>query len=196
MDGKVLDGVALVNMLPPRQCKTFDEYARTVSLPYIVAQIQEVERLDIVWDSTSLKQSYNKGKTWPDARERVTAKATVPGNWQNFLRSDDNNRVLFTFLSVHVESTHIEGKLLVSSCAEDILSSCNHEEADTRVFVHVVHAANSGHGRATIFTVDTDIVLAVANMHKMQNVRELWLTFGTGKSFRYIPCHSIANQFS
>ena len=170
-------------MLPPRQCKTFNKYARTVFLPYMIAQTQEVERWDTVWDPTSLKQS-TRERRGHDARKRVTAKATVPGNSQNFLRSDDNSE-LFTFLAVHVESTHIEGKLLVSSCAEDILSSCNHEEADTREFVHVVHAANSGHGRATICTVDTDnVVLAVANMHKMQNVRELWLTFGTGKSFR------------
>ena len=193
MDGKVLDGAALVNMLPPKQCKTYDEYARTV--PYIVAQIQEVERLDIVWDPTSLKQSARERRDH-NACKRVTAKATVPGNWQNFLRSDDNKRELFTFLAVHVESIHIEGKLLVSSCAEDILSSCNHEEADTRVFVHVVHAANSGHGRATICTVDTYIVVvAVANMHKMQNVRDLWLTFGTGKVFQVytmsLHCKSI-----
>ena len=74
---------------------------------------------------------------------------------------------------------------------KDGLSPCNHEEADARVFVHVVHAANSGHGRAMIRTVDTDIVVpAVSNM---QNVRELWLTFGIRKLFRYIPCHSIAN---
>ena len=99
---------------------------------------------------------------------------TVPGNWQSF----------FTFPAVQVESTHLDGKPLVSSCAEDILSLepvdkdglslCNHEEADIRIFFHVVHAANSGHGRAMIRTVDTDIfVLAVANMHNMQNAREL-----------------------
>ena len=80
---------------------------------------------------------------------------------------------------------------------KDGLSPCYHEEADSRVFVHVVHAGNSGHGKAMICTVDTDIVvLAVSNMHNMQNVRELWLTFGTRRFFRYIPCHSIANQFS
>ena len=40
VDVKDFDGVALVNMLPPRQCKTFDEYARTVFLPYTIAQTQ------------------------------------------------------------------------------------------------------------------------------------------------------------
>ena len=40
VDVKDFDGVALVNMLPPRQCKTFNEYARTVFLPYTKAQTQ------------------------------------------------------------------------------------------------------------------------------------------------------------
>ena len=92
-DVKVLDGAALVNMLPPRQCKTFDEYARTVFLLYIIPQTQKVERLDIVWDCynpTSLKQS-TRERHANGARLRVTAKATVPGNWQSFLHSDDNS---------------------------------------------------------------------------------------------------------
>ena len=143
--------------------------------------------MDFVWDCynlTSLKQSTGK-RCGRGACKRITAKAIVPPNWQSFLRSNDYKRELFTFLAVHVESTHKEGKLLVSSCAEDILCSepvdedglspCNHEEADTRVFVRVVHAANSGHISAMIRTVDTDnVVPAVANMHNMQNVVGFW----------------------
>ena len=124
---------------------------------------------------------------------------TVPGNWQNFLRSDDNKRELFTFLALHIKSTHIEGKLLVSLYAEAlnllIKMVCHHVTMGRLTPEYLsMYAANSGHGRAMIRTVDTDIVvLAVSNM---QNVRELWLTFGTRKFFRYIPCHSIANQFN
>ena len=33
-------GIIIVNMLPPRQFKTFDEYARTVFVPYTIAQTQ------------------------------------------------------------------------------------------------------------------------------------------------------------
>ena len=37
------------------------------------------------------------------------------------------------------------------------LSPCDHEEADTRIFVHVKHAANE-HSRIMIKTIYTDVV--------------------------------------
>jgi hypothetical protein len=160
-----------------------------------------------VWEryiDNSLKQS-TREKRGDGLRKRVAANATTPGNWQSFLRSDDNKSELFTFLAEHLQSLNLEGKLIVSTCNEDVISSspidktniapCSHEEADTRIFLHVAHAAKHGHSRVAIRTVDTDVaVLAIANVHKMQDVSELWLAFGSGKNFRFIPCHVIASQ--
>jgi len=40
--------------------------------------------------------------------------------------------------------------------------------------------------------MDTDVVvLAVATAARM-GIQELWVTFGTGRNFRYIPVHEIA----
>ena len=45
----------------------------------------------------------------------------------------------------------------------------------------------------TIRTVDTDVVvLGVAHFHGLQNIQQLWIAFGTGKEFKYIPIHKIA----
>ena len=38
IDVKILDGVAIVNMLPRDYSKTFEEYAKNVFLPYLEAQ--------------------------------------------------------------------------------------------------------------------------------------------------------------
>ena len=55
---------------------------------------------------------------------------------------------------------------------------CNHEEADTRIFLQVVHAAREGNSKAVICTVATDVVvLTVADVHTMQNVEEIGLAF-------------------
>ena len=35
---------------------------------------------------------------------------------------------------------------------------CKHEEADTRMMLHLQHAAANGHERAYLRTVDTDVV--------------------------------------
>ena len=44
-----------------------------------------------------------------------------------------------------------------------------------------------------IQTVDTDVVvLAVAAAQGLKAGDELWLAFGTGKSFRYLAAHEIS----
>ena len=62
----------------------------------------------------------------------------------------------------------------------------------TLVMLHSFHAATEGHSKIMIRTVDTDVVvLAIANFKNI-GCQELWLAFGTGKKFCYIPAHSIA----
>ena len=59
----------------------------------------------------------------------------------------------------------------------------------------MAHAAQEGHSRVVIRTVDTDVVvLAVANVQRIKDVTELWLAFGVGKNLRFIPSHTIASQ--
>ena len=48
VDVKVFDGAVVVQMLHPKTARTFQEYTQTVFLPYIQAQLQSSQRLDIV----------------------------------------------------------------------------------------------------------------------------------------------------
>jgi len=48
-----------------------------------------------------------------------------------------------------------------------------------------------------IRTVDTDVAIRaflIINERSEKPLRELWITFGTGKHFRYIPCHELAEK--
>ena len=61
------------------------------------------------------------------------------------------------------------------------------------MLLHVSHAANHGHHKILIKTVDTDVVgLAVSVAQGLLPEDELWLEFCTGKSFRYLAAHEIA----
>jgi len=40
-------------------------------------------------------------------------------------------------------------------------------------------------------TVDTDIVILAISTFNEINLDELWLAFGTGSNFRYIPIHEV-----
>ena len=54
-------------------------------------------------------------------------------------------------------------------------------------------AVKQGYNKVSIRTVDTDVVvLAVASAQRL-NITELWIAFGAGKNFRYLPAHEMAD---
>ena len=125
----------------------------------------------------------------------------IPRNWQQFLRLNDNKTELFKLLNRElVASATAEKSLVVTNgdtalCTptQDMtnLTPCNHEEADSRIMVHVADAIMLGFQKILVRTVDTDVVvLAVAVLPQLGRA-ELWIAFGTGKNFRYIPAHEI-----
>ena len=62
---------------------------------------------DWIWYLKGLKASTReRGST--GARRRVLPSVTIPRNWQEFLRSDDNKKGLFSFLQEQVVTVAIE----------------------------------------------------------------------------------------
>ena len=58
--------------------------------------------------------------------------------------------------------------------------------------VHVADAVRQGFHKILVRTVDTDVlVLAVATVQQLGRI-DLWIAFGTGKNFHYIPAHEIS----
>lgn len=82
---------------------------------------------------------------------------------------------------------------MCSPVREDIsyLSPCTHEEADTRLLLHATDAGRNGYQKVMIRTVDTDVVVLCISLFTQMNLQELWIAFGTGKNFRFIPVHTI-----
>ena len=60
VDVKLLDGAAVVHFLHTVNVATFDQYVDQVFLPYVMKQLENSRRVDIVWDRyipTSIKES-------------------------------------------------------------------------------------------------------------------------------------------
>ena len=83
----IVDGSALINTLPPRASKMFEEYATKDVIPSVEAFAAIYRRTDIVFDvyiANSLK-----AETWSKrgqgARCRVTDKGKLPPVWRSFL---------------------------------------------------------------------------------------------------------------
>lgn len=201
-DAKIFDGAALVHFLEPKTVCTFGEYAEQIFLPYI--DRQHAQRVDIVWDRyfpESLKESAREKRGKGD-RRRVLKTSKIPKSWNKFLLNQDNKTELFGFLTTYIRD-NFQTKEVYATCGESVICTrenadctniqpCNHEEADSRIFIHARDAARKGCKRLLIRTVDTDVVvLAIANFVKLE-IDELWVEYGLGKHLRYIPAHIIA----
>ena len=75
---------------------------------------------------------------------------------------------------------------------EESLSPSNHEEADTRMLLHIRDATDADHREITIRTVDTDVVVLAVSFFQRLNLEKMWIEIGTGKNKRWIPVHEYA----
>ena len=74
---------------------------------------------------------------------------------------------------------------------------CDHEEADSRMFIHAHCAAeNENAGRVIITLPDTDVAVLCLFHCSMLNINELWFHIYTGKKRRFISMHVIAEKLS
>ena len=74
-----------------------------------------------------------------------------------------------------------------------LFAPCNHEEADSRMMLHVAHAAKHDHHHILVRTVDTDVVvLALMVAETLPADNEVWIAFGSGKHLRYLAAHQMA----
>ncbi len=133
---------------------------------------------------------------------KVTSKTPIPKNWKNFLRVDANKSELFKILAMSVVKLDVPEKIIVSTVMDgvltngfdriiDDLSPCNHEEADTRLFLHAKHCSQDGNSKVLIKTVDTDVVIIAIAKFSSLALDELWIELGAGKNRRWIPIHRI-----
>ena len=87
------------NMLKPGDSETFQEYRETIFLPYVINQLRNVERVDVVWERyvpTSLKDSA-RNKRGKGIRGGNRLGTRIPGDWTASLRVDENKQELFLY---------------------------------------------------------------------------------------------------
>ena len=99
----------------------------------------------------------------------VSDAVSIPQNWLEFLRNDSNKTELFEFLARNIANIKTK-KQLITTFKDSVLSTnvtdtssiapCDHEEADTRLLIHVADAVNGGHESIMVRTVDTDVVVS------------------------------------
>ena len=155
-----------------------------------------------MWDeyfTDSLKAGTRKRRGKRE-RRRVEPSTLVLQNWIEFLRIE-NKMELFSFLAVCIGSmdtdkqvitTHHSGIFCNQRQDEEGLAPCSHEEADTRIMVHVQDTVKQGYTKISIRTIDTDVMVLAVKAAQQLNIPELWDAFVTGKNFRILAAHDTA----
>ena len=206
-----IDGAATVHALPLTTVSTFNSYAEHIFIPFIINHLQTSKRVDIVWDTykgNSIKNS-TREKRGKGQRRKVTGETKIPPNWKAFLQDNTNKKELFALLTDRVADFQFpEDKEVYITSEEDVLSSqgpsdvqrCDHEEADTRITVHVLHALNKGYNQVFIRTVNTDVVVILIGVFPdliaMHPSASIWIGLGMGKYFQNINVNAICASLS
>ena len=113
-----------------------------------------------------------------------------PCNWSNFF----NNAIesIPPPANNGIALTDGPGVICIPTRDTTSIAPCDHEEADTRIMLHIADAVGRGYSKILVRIVETGVVvLAEATVMKL-GVSEVWVAFGTGRDYRYIAAHEIA----
>lgn len=79
-----------------------------------------------------------------------------------------------------------------------MMSDCTHEEADSRIVVHIVHALQHGAKTVQVRTVDTYVLVILVghffDLLQLQPDLELRVAFGVGKDFCFHHINTISQS--
>ena len=192
-DSYIYDGGRLHYWRKAKPGQTFGQYAEEViAFIDIFFKIYKFTSQHIVFDvyrANSLKAA-TREKRGKGTRRVVQASNKCPNNWQDFLRDSENKTSLNKFLAEALTAHSYErGKQVFVTHEENVLSNssttmsdCNHEEADTRMLVHVEHSLVSGAQTIGINSQDTDVLIIVLGFfHQLQaryNFNDIVIDFG------------------
>ena len=112
---------------------------------------------------------------------------------------------LFRLLSKHIIMNIETSKIVVAAFEDKVptlnnsdvetLSPCNHEEADTRIFLHALDMRrHSSIQHVMIKTVDTDVLVLAVALFPELNLNELWMDFGSSQNQSYFLVYAICNS--
>ena len=203
VDVKIVDGAAFVNMNPPRSSNTFGEYCDNELRQKIIAMSRNLCRLDLVFDTylhDSLKAQTRESRG-TGVRISVRKDTPITKHFHSFMRCDENKTELFQMIAESavsiaappvVVATKLTDIKVNTTIDSSLIQPCNHEEADTRVLLHVCDASARGYKKIAITTVDTCCHNCFVSLF-LVDIDELWIEFGVGKHRKYLPIHEYAN---
>ena len=127
-------------------------------------------------------------------RLKIGPNVRLPKNWTDFLRQPAKKVELFKYLSEGATSNlelyqcdfyiTYEKKFLHVGPGHEVTQECDHEEADARIVIHVLHALREEARIVLVKTVDSDVVVILIThlFERLSQECEVYVSFGSGKT--------------
>lgn len=107
------------------------------------------------------------------ARIKISSTTKIPKKWSESLRNSDNKTDLFLYLT-NVACSKIklgvqcdfyithenENTVRHVGPGAEMFENCDHEEADTKIILHIIHALKTGSKTVLVKSVDSDIIVS------------------------------------
>lgn len=192
--------------------KTFSQIAESI-FTLILQEGSGSARIDIIFDTyraNSIKQSERERRGVQDGNQ---FRELHPGHrvqqWRRFLANNSNKSSLIHFLNQEWKTEkyrhRLNGKVLFITCEQhcslvaengwksvDVLK-CNHEEADTRLFLHANHASHSGGYNAIVIVSEDTDVLVLSLLSSLSISVPLFIRSGTKNRTVILDISKIAH---
>ena len=207
----LIDGQALVMALgKPSNINTFGEYANMFANA-VFRMGARFQRIDVTFDryrtesiKTGTRVKRKKGHR-PVRRQIENQLVPLPSDWSSFMVLEENKADLPLLLSNYIidhspidKTVVVAGGFSESTTAKssdptlDLTTlAADHEEADTRLILHCIHA----HMESMVVSVcDTDVLMLLLAHYDQMQCQSLFMKAGTSKQPKYIPVHEIRKR--
>ena len=105
--------------------------------------------------------------------------------------------ILFTF-RIFIWSCCPVGKSVICKGSNQPMQDCDHEEADTRICIHLHNSLERGAHNILVSIVDTDVIVLLISVYFQLNDAfsefNVWVRFGTGNHMKFYDINSICEH--
>ena len=137
-----------------------------------------------------LRDSNNKTELFQFLTEKVP-QYSFPAAKHVYILLTTTLPPMFCFSNIYF---NFKGQAVIRKGDGTKIPSCNHEEADTRIVVHLYHSLETC-DKTLVRTVVTDVVVILigkfADLYAINSAADIWVAFGMGRSFRFLIINAM-----
>lgn len=206
----LIDGMSMIHKLKGDN-KTFSQLADSI-LTHVLHEGSQSHRIDVIFDvykETSIKdvERANRGASTGPQFRNISAGQIIQ-QWKKLLCSPSNKASLIKFLVNEWKGSNLRNKLeekvmyvtceqlcfkLTKDKWEEVAElKSSQEEADTRLLLHALHAAQLGYKSVVITAEDTDVTVLCLGVRS--NIQcHMYQKCGTKNRTRYLDITKLSH---